>query len=299
VSERYEKTDLLGSGRAGEVYKAKDSVLGRHVALRRFPENELDVENLSEEWKDSFMGLICGLSGISHTNIMQMIDGGIDDEGPFLVSAFVEGKGLAELAYGDTDDFGAVDAYDLASQVLDALIVAESLGFNHYSMSPTSIIAQPKATGGYSYILTDLGHSKLLPMIFGGEEAVKKTQIPALMAPELYEEKPAGASTSLFILGQLIYWMLAKGHPYCDLSAEEVYHKYKEGKLDSILKYRMEVPKEFVSWLKRMIKPLPEDRFPSLEIALRAIPKAPKRFHAKKVNLPPKPISENDLGVSA
>ncbi len=297
MNDRYISQKLLGRGRAGEVHLAEDSMLGRKVAIRRFPEHNLQLDALAEEWQNAFMALIGGLSRLSHSSLLRMIDGGIDKEGPFLVTAYIEGKSLSDLAYGE--DFAAVDAYELAQQVIDALIAAEEEGFFHLALSPTSIIAQPKHTRGYTYILTDLGHSKLLPMIHGTARAVSMTQLPALLAPEMYDGNHANSKTSQFILGHLIYWMLAGGHPFGNLTAEQAYERHKAGDLESILTYRAEIPADFVKWLEIMIKADPEERFDSLGDARAAIPEPPKRFYAKKVKLPPKSISEEDLGAKS
>ena len=297
MSERYVSTRVIGKGRAGEVHEAQDSMLSRKVAVRRFPDHNLELDSLSDEWKSEFMSLVGGLSRLSHANLLRMIDGGIDAEGPFLVTAYIEGKSLSDLAYGG--DFTVVDAYELAPQVIEALLMAEQEGFYHLALSPTSIIAQPRHTRGYTYVLTDLGHSKLLPLIHGTEKAITMTQIPALLAPEMYEGAHAGVQTSQFILGHLIYWMLAGGHPFGEISVEEAYQRHKAGDLESIVNYRDEVPAEFSRWLGRLMKPNPADRFEDLHAAMSALPNPPRRFYAKKVKMPPKSISEEDLSASA
>lgn len=294
MSHRYVKEKLLGKGRAGEVYKAIDSVLGRPVALRRFSNHTLSADNISEEWKAEFMNIVAGLSRVSHSNILRVIDGGIDDEGPFLVTTYTKGKTPSELTYGE-GGFDIVDAHEMITQILDALLVAQDEDFFHLAMSPTSIIAQPRHTSGYNYFLVDLGHSKLLPLIHGSEKAATMTQLPALIAPEVYEGRAAGVQSCQYILGHLVYWMLAGGHPFGNLSAAEAYKKHKAGDIAPLQTYRREVSGGFVNWLGIMMDPDPSKRFSSLVEALTSLPKPPARLYAKKITLPPKPISEKDL----
>jgi len=299
MEERYQKTRLIGKGRAGEVHEGLDSLMSRKVVIRRFPDHKLELDGLSEEWKSNFESLICGLSRMNHPSLLGLIDGGLDADGPYLISSYIEGKSLSDLAHADDDDFSIVDVYEMAEQMLDALIMAEQEGFYHLAFSPSSIIAQPKFPRGYTYVLADLGHSKLIPMIHGQEKIVAMTQHPVLLAPELYEGRPQGGKTTQYILGNLLYWLLAHGHPFADLSLEEAYQHHKIGALESLLNFRLEVPKDFVRWLNVLMQPDPAKRYETLYEALQAMPEAPKRIYAKKVVMPPKPISEADLSATA
>lgn len=294
LNERYSLGELIGSGRAGEVYMATDTVLSRSVTIRRFPQHTLNLESLSEQWRKDYMTLISGLSRVSHPNIIRVIDGGIDEEGPYIVTTHIEGEKLKELAYGDKK-FDLADAYDLISQVLDALSIAKEEGFFHLAMSPNSIIADKKPTSGYNYMLVDLGHSKLLPLIHGSLKAATMTQHPVFIAPELYEGESGSEQTSQFILGQLVYWLLAGGHPYAELSADEAYLKHKEGSLEPLSNHRKDIDNGLLKWLEVVLQPDPSNRFPNLLDALAALPEPPKRLYYHKEVLPPKPISENDL----
>jgi len=297
MSQRYETIRLIGKGRAGEVYESEDTVLERRVAMRRFTKDILDPERLDDHWKKRFVGLIGGLSQMTHPNILRVIDGGLDSEGPYIITSFIDGMSLEDLAY--EEGFNVVDAYEMAQQVLDALVQAMKEGYFHYALSPTSVIAKPRNTGGYNYILTDLGHSKLLPMIYGTDKAIPMTQAPALLAPELYKRKPQGVKTSQYLLGHLLYWMLAAGHPYGEMTSEEAYQHHKLGDIPCISTYRPEIPKEFVSWMKVMMDPNLDNRFETAEAALEALPEPPKRYYSKKVKKAPKKISKSDLDQSA
>jgi len=294
MNDRYKLEKLIGEGRAGEVYLARDTVLDRTVTIRKFSENKFKEKGLTEDWKDHFINLVINLSRLSHPNILKMIDGGIHDDGPFLITAFVEGKKLRKLI--KENGFEIIDAYELAEQLLDALIVAEDGGFNHLALSDTSILASENPSGGYNYILLDLGHGKLMPLIHGDHKAWDKILKPECIAPELYEEKHYGGRTTQFIMGNLLFGLLAGSHPFAGFTLEQAYHGYKEGKLGSLLDYRVEAPKDFVEWLSKMLQPKVDDRFSSLKDALAALPQRPKRFHSKKTKLPPKSIAPDDLG---
>jgi len=116
MNDRYKLEKLIGEGRAGEVYLARDTVLDRTVTIRKFSENKFKEKGLTEDWKDHFINLVINLSRLSHPNILKMIDGGIHDDGPFLITAFVEGKKLRKLI--KENGFEIIDAYELAEQLI-------------------------------------------------------------------------------------------------------------------------------------------------------------------------------------
>ncbi len=295
MSTRYKRTKLIGKGRAGEVYEAEDTMLPRKVAIRRFHAHNTKSEALFDEWEERYIELVSSLSRLSHPQILGVIDGGIDEDGPYLVTTHLEGKKLNDFVNEGEEDFCVVDAYDCAAQVLEALIAAEFEGFYHLSLSPSSIMVKEKPTKGHSFILTDMGHSEMINLFKGEEGLVSLIRRPELLAPEIYEGETPSSKTGQYLLGQLLYWMLSGQHPCSGLSMEDAYTKHKAGGFTSLFHYRPEIPKDFVKWLEVLMQPQLDQRYASLDIAIKALPAAPKRIFSKKITLPPTPISEDDL----
>ena len=295
MSTRYKKTRLIGKGRAGEVYEAEDTMLPRKVAIRRFHAHSTKAEALFDEWEERYIELVSALSRLAHPQILGVIDGGIDEDGPYLVTAHLDAKKLGDFVREGEGDFCVVDAYDCASQVLEALIAAEAEGFYHLSLSPSSIMVQEKPTKGHTFTLTDMGHSEMINLLQGEEGVTSLIRRPELLAPEIYEGSAPSVKTGQYLLGHLLYWMLSGQHPCAGLSMEESYAKHKAGGFTSLFHFRPEMPKDFVSWLEVLMQPQADQRYASLDEAIKALPAAPKRIFSKKVVLPPTPISEDDL----
>lgn len=270
MGERYRIEQELGTGRAGAVYEAYDTELNRPVALRRFDTSEENFHD--EEWLKRFKEVVSDLSGISHSNILSVFDAGVDEKGPYLVTAHVEGLRLSQILK-QKEQMSLRGIYDLTTQILDALQAAESAGYYHHALCPSSIIGTPKPSGGYHYTLMDLGHSKLIPLVAGGDAlALSKTLDPALMAPEIFEGNPDGVRSTLYMLGQLIYWVAVGGHPLAGLPLELAHAKHQAGEIPYLRAYRADIPEVFRQWIYWLIESDPKKRPVSIMAAIDALP---------------------------
>jgi len=272
MGERYriEKEQKLGTGRAGVVYQAFDTELNRQVAFRRFDTAEENFHD--EEWRKQFFDVVSDLSRINHSNVLSVLDAGIDDDGPYLVTAHVEGLRLSQLIKR-SGQLEIKELYSLTRQCLDALQAAEGFGYFHHALCPSSVIATPKPSGGYHYTMMDLGHSKLIPLVSTERElGLSKTLDPALMAPEIFEGKPDGIRSTLYMLGQLIYWMAAGGHPLAGFSLELAHAKHKAGEIPFLKSYRADLPEAFRQWIYWLIQPDPVKRPGSVMDAIKQLP---------------------------
>jgi len=270
MGKRYRIEQELGAGRAGAVYEAFDTELDRRVAFRRFDTLE---ENFHDEvWRKQFFDVVSDLSRISHANILSVLDAGIDDDGPYLVTTHVEGLRLSQLIK-HSGQLEIKELYSLTCQCLDALQAAEEFGYFHHALSPSSVIATLKLSGGHHYTMMDLGHSKLIPLVSTeGEFGLSKTLDPALMAPEIFEGKPEGIRSTLYMLGQLIYWMAAGGHPLAGISLELAHAKHKAGEIPFLKSYRADLPEAFRQWIYWLIEPDPVKRPGSVMDAIKQLP---------------------------
>lgn len=289
---RYRIEEQIGIGRAGAVYKALDTQLNRHVALRRF---NTDLLNCSDDlWLNEFRDIVSDLSRINHPNVLSIFDADVDEIGPYLVTAHVEGDRLSLLLKKD-GGMTIKEIYSFTRQCLNALQAAEGLGYYHHALSPSSVIASPRPSGGYHYTLMDLGHSKLLPLAACDDSlALSKTLDPALMAPEVYEGNPSGIRSTLYMFGQLIYWLIVGGHPFAGLSLDLAHAKHKAGEIPYIRAYRSDVSEAFRRWIYWLIEP---DVALRPESVMKAIKKLPSFEDAIAEAKLPQPMRIDAQGV--
>ena len=93
IAERYELEELVGAGGMSSVYKARDTLLERHVALKILHEHY----NADAEYTERFRREARAVAQLSHPNIVTVIDRGEADGRQFIVFEYVEGENLKEL----------------------------------------------------------------------------------------------------------------------------------------------------------------------------------------------------------
>src|SRR6478672_2962757 len=129
----YEIVNVLGAGGMGEVYRARDTRLGRHVAIKvLLPAVAASADRLARFEREAQT-----LASLSHPNIAQLF--GIEEgsDGSFLVMELVEGKTLADrIAQGPVP---LDDALPIATQIADALEAAHERGIIHRDLKPANI----------------------------------------------------------------------------------------------------------------------------------------------------------------
>src|SRR5262249_14073650 len=136
----YELLAPLGAGGMGEVYRARDTKLGREVALKILPEEfAADPDRLARFQREAVP-----LASLHHSNIAQIH--GVEESGgtPALVMELVEGDDLAaRLARGPIP---LEEAVPIASQIADALDAAHHVGIVHRDLKPANIKVRPDGT---------------------------------------------------------------------------------------------------------------------------------------------------------
>jgi len=204
----YEVSGLIGSGGMGEVYKARDTRLGRTVALKVLPPGAADQER-----RRRFEQEARAVSALNHPHICTLHDVGRDGETDYLVMEFVEGETLAARLTR-----GAIprrEAIELATQIAQALSAAHTAGIVHRDLKPGNIMLTEAGVKVF-----DFGLARLNPAAAPeGLSSLPTQESPisrqgtvlgtlAYMAPEQLEGKPVDTRTDLFAFGAVFYEML-------------------------------------------------------------------------------------------
>src|SRR6202051_4584101 len=130
----YEILSLLGVGGMGEVYLARDTRLGRDVALKILPESfAREPDRLRRFGQEAR-----AVAALNHPNILAIHDIGQQDGAPFIVSELLEGRSLrAEL---ENSALSPRKASDYAAQIAQGLAAAHDKGIVHRDLKPENIL---------------------------------------------------------------------------------------------------------------------------------------------------------------
>ena len=188
----YEILEKLGAGGMGEVWKARDTRLGRIVAIKR--SRSRFTERFEREAR--------AVAALNHPRICTLYDIGPD----YLVMEYVEGKPLE-------GPLPLSRALDYAFQILEALEAAHRAGIVHRDLKPANIMVNEQGVK-----LLDFGLARrLVPAFSVDETAVPTTPMtvegvvlgtPQYMAPEQIGGRDVGAGTDIFAFGCVLYEML-------------------------------------------------------------------------------------------
>ncbi len=201
----YQIGSRIGAGGMGEVYKALDTRLGRHVAIKVLPAH-LAADPLGRE---RFEREARAVAALNHPHICTLYDVGTQDGVNFLVMEFLEGETLAaRLSNGPVP---LPQALEYAAQIASALDRAHRAGIVHRDLKPGNVMLTP---GGAK--LLDFGVAKLSanvvsagttpPSELTGPGAILGTA--QYMAPEQVEGNDADARSDLFAFGAVLHEML-------------------------------------------------------------------------------------------
>ncbi|MFN7938682.1 MAG: protein kinase [Bryobacteraceae bacterium] len=260
----YEILHQLGAGGMGEVWKARDSRLGREVAIKVLPAALAhDSDRLAR-----FELEAKAASALNHPGILTIFDIGQQDGSVYLVCEFIEGQTLREARVEPLRK-----QIEIASQVADALAAAHAKGITHRDLKPDNIMV---SRDGRAKIL-DFGLAKQAGPI-GQEEATRVafqsepgTVVGTVgyMAPEQVRGQGADARSDIFSFGAVLYELLSGARAFGGEFTAEI--------LNAIVKsdpaeLPASVPASVRLIVERCLEKDPGDRFQSakdLAFALR------------------------------
>ncbi len=270
----YEIQSPLGAGGMGEVYRAKDTRLGREVALKILPGSFAAEPDRLRRFEQEARAV----AALNHPNILAIHDIGQHDGSPFLVSELLEGESLrVELDRGTQPQRKTLEQ---GVQIAQGLAAAHEKGIVHRDLKPENIFV---TKDGRIKIL-DFGLAKLTQK--AGAEVDEMTLTSAntavgvvmgtasYMAPEQVRGEAADPRTDIFAFGAVLYEMLGGTRAFRrDTTAETMTAVLKDDPPELSDPSRQASP-ALERIVRRCLEKSPEQRFQSardLSFALSAL----------------------------
>ncbi|MET7637553.1 protein kinase [Streptomyces sp. NPDC005438] len=207
---RYRLGGVLGSGGMGTVWRARDEILGRTVAVKelRFP------SSVEEEEKRRLITRTLreakAIARIRSGGVVTVFDVVDEDDRPWIVMELIEGRSLADQVRQD-GPLSPSRAAEVGLAVLDVLRAAHREGIVHRDVKPSNVLIEDDTD---RVVLTDFGIAKV-----EGDPSVTSTGMlvgaPSYISPERARGNPPGPPADMWSLGGLLY-AAVEGHPPYD-----------------------------------------------------------------------------------
>ncbi|RLP97218.1 serine/threonine-protein kinase, partial [Micromonospora sp. CV4] len=213
VADRYRLLSPLGQGGMGRVWKARDEVLHRDVAIKELvpPPGLTDEER--REMRERSLREARAIARLNHVNVVRIFDVLRTDGDPWIVMEYVASKSLQDTLAEDGPVTPA-RAVEIGLGVLGALNAAHKAGVMHRDVKPGNVLLGDDGR----VVLTDFGLATI-----PGDPNVTRTGMvlgsPAYISPERAREGTAGPEADLWSLGATLYAAVEGKSPYARPSA--------------------------------------------------------------------------------
>jgi Tol biopolymer transport system component len=263
----YEVVDLLGSGAMGEVYRARDVRLRRHVALKVLPASVTDDPARLQRFQQEARAA----GALNHPNIVAIHDIGEAAGSPYVVSELLEGEPLRERMAGQP--LAPRKVLELGVQIARGLAAAHERGIVHRDLKPDNVFV----TRDGSVKILDFGLAKLQRVGVSLLADPGSTESPTAsitepgtvlgtvgyMSPEQVRGQAADHRSDIFSLGAILYEMLTGRRAFRGRSAVETMHAILKEEPPQITDVNRDLPPALERMVTHCLEKNPDERFQS------------------------------------
>jgi eukaryotic-like serine/threonine-protein kinase len=253
IDDRYEVTGVLGEGGMAVVYKAKDIITEKDVAIKMIKEdtmkNPLNLTRFEREARAA--------ASLKHQNIVQVSNLGTYEGRPYMVNELINGKTLRE-ALSVRGKFSFLEACDIMYQLCSAVYYAHQHGVIHRDIKPQNVFISADGT----IKLGDFGIAT-----FQNSAHITRSDVVVgsvhYLAPEISEGNPATPQSDIYSLGITFFELITGRVPFDDESAVTVALKHIKDKFPSVRKYNPKTPAVIEKIIYKACAKSPYDRYKS------------------------------------
>jgi hypothetical protein len=262
IGGRYEVEDLVGTGGMSSVYRARDNVLERQVALKILH----DHFSADPEYVERFRREARAIARLNHPNIVTVIDRGELGRHQFIVFEHVAGENLKDIIRR-RGPLPVDEAVGLTAQVARGLAFAHEHGVVHRDVKPQNVLIDENGTAK----VTDFGIARSIDRGEGLTETGTVLGTSGYIAPEQASGRRVDSRSDQYSLGVVLYELLTGDPPYSGDNVMAVAMKHLREPVPRVRDRRRDVPASVDAIVARAMAKRPEERFPSTEDMVAAL----------------------------
>ena len=250
---RYEVIEKVGQGGMAEVYRARDDLLGREVAVKVLAERLSTDSSFVERFRREAQAA----ANLSHPNIVSLYDFGNDEAAYFIVMELIDGRGL-ETVISDDGPLLPERAAEIAADVARALDRAHTAGLVHRDIKPSNIMI----TSYGQTKVTDFGIARALG---DGEQTMTQTGMvigtASYLSPEQAQGNPVDARSDVYALGCVLYEMLTGRAPFQGDTPLSIAYKHVREDAQTPSSVNPDVPEALDAVTMKALAKNPDNRY--------------------------------------
>lgn len=252
LNKRYQLEERLGSGGMAVVYRARDLMLERYVAIKILRESY----SADAEFKQRFHQEAKAAANLSHPNIITIHDFGFDAGRLFIIMEYVPGTDLKSLLQR-RGKFPVDETIQLMIQACAGIGYAHRAGLIHCDIKPHNMIITPDKR----LKVTDFGIARALASIQPEEKTDIVWGSPQYFSPEQAAGSAPSPASDVYSLGIVMYEMLAGQLPFNASSATDLAKLHRQALPPSIHRFNPSVPRSLEQIIIKVLSKEPSARY--------------------------------------
>ena len=281
----------IGSGGMGDVYRARDTKLGRDVAIKVLGDAMArDPEGLARFTREAH-----AVAALNHPHIVTIFSTEEADGVRFMTMELVEGRTLDQLI--PSGGVSLAQFFDIAIAVADALSAAHRKHLTHRDLKPANVMVSDD--GRVKVLDFGLARSAEPDPEFVAADETRRQLTKAgtvlgtmpYMSPEQIEAKPLDPRTDIFSLGVMLYEMATGARPFAGDSSPALMSSILKDQAKPVVERRPDIPGDVSRLIDRCLEKQPRDRLQTAT-ALVAELKALRRTWESGTGWTVKPASD-------
>jgi len=247
---RYDILELVGRGGMGVLYRARDPILERDVALKMMHVDFHEDANARERFQREAKAV----ARLQHRNVVTIHELGEVDGTPYIVMEFLGGRDLEKVLKAH-EPMTVSQKLDIAIQLCDGLAYAHDQGIVHRDIKPGNIRLLDDGT----VKILDFGIAKFAMSSMTQSGTVMGT--PSYMAPEQVMGQPIDGRADLFAVGVVLYELLSGKKPFVGDTPTAVAYQIMHGEPASIREAVPGLPDAINEIVARALRKNPSERY--------------------------------------
>jgi len=252
LNDRYQLLEKLGSGGMADVFRARDLMLDRYVAIKVLRKDY----SINPDFQNHFRMEARSAANLSHPNIVTVHDFGFADNLLYIVMEFIPGKDLKQLIR-ERGRFSVEAGIPLITQACAGLGYAHRAGLVHCDVKPHNMLVSPDGR----LKVTDFGIARALATMTPGERTDVVWGSPLYFAPEQALGEPPSPASDVYSIGVVMYELFCGTPPFTASTSDELARLHISARPIPIREYIPDIPTALEEIISKVLSKEPAARY--------------------------------------